>query len=96
MPPKEELAREYMKAINELRVSGPLYVKPTTDELLKRIQQLSPEERMRLISELEKGKEKGTMRCGSLATPRIVNLLSEIGLIEKTIEQIDVKDRLSR
>jgi len=37
MPSKNELAREYMKTANELRVSGPLYVKPTLDEPLRRI-----------------------------------------------------------
>lgn len=39
--------REYMKAANDLRVSGPLYVKPTSDEMLQRIRALSLDERLR-------------------------------------------------
>jgi len=83
MPSKEELASEYLKATNELRVSGPLYVKPTMNELLERIQQLSPQEQLSLISHLENQKEKGTLQYGSVAPPRIVNLLSQLGLVKE-------------
>jgi len=91
MPSKDELGKEYMKAANELRVLGPLYVKPTIDELLSRIQQLSTEERIRLISELEKEKEKGPLRCASVAPPQIVSLLSQFGLIEKEPKTIKIR-----
>jgi len=80
MPPRDELAREYMKAANDLRVSGPLFVKPTTDELLKRIQELTPEERLRLISELEKRKTE----LGHMATvEQVADVLSKYGLVEQ-------------
>lgn len=80
MPSREELAKEYMKAANELRVSGPLFVKPTTDELLRRIQELAPEERLRLISELEKRKTE----LGHMATvEQVADVLSKYGLVEQ-------------
>jgi len=96
MPPKEELAREYMKAANELRVSGPLYVKPTMDELLGRIRQLSPDERLRLISDLEKHKAE----LGHAARPELVaHVLSEFGLVAQQAEKewtIEVTNRSKR
>jgi integrase len=85
MPPREELAREYMKAANELRVSGPLFVKPTMDELLQRIQALAPDERLRLISELEKHKAE----LGHAARPDLLaGMLSELGLVETKIKPV--------
>jgi len=81
-PPKEELAKEYMKAANELRVSGPLFIKPTTDELLKQIQELPPEEQLCLISELETLKNE----LGSKANvEQITDLLAKFGVVQQPI-----------
>lgn len=88
MPPREELAREYMKAANELRVSGPLFVKPTMDELLQRIQALRADERLRLISELEKHKAE----LGHAGKPELLaGMLSELGLVETKIKPVVIR-----
>ncbi len=90
MPSKQELAREYMKAANELRVSGPLFVKPTLDELLERIQQLAPQERLRLTSELEKQKSQLSQMT---TVGEIVDLLSEFGLVKDVAKPIEIRFR---
>jgi hypothetical protein len=88
MPPRDELAREYMKAANELRVSGPLFVKPTMDELLQRIQALAPDERLRLISELDKHKAE----LGHAARPELLaGMFSELGLVETKIKPVVIR-----
>jgi hypothetical protein len=82
-----------MKAANELRVSGPLFVKPTTEELLQRIQQLPAEERMRLISDLEKQKEE----LGHMATvEQLTDVLSQFGLVETKPKVLEVRNRSQR
>jgi len=93
MPPKEELAREYMKAANELRVSGPLYVKPTMDELLERMKQLPPDERLRLFSEIEKHKTE----LAQAARPELLaRALGRLGLLEEKPGPIEVGKRTKR
>lgn len=93
MPARDELAKEYMKAANEVRVSGPLYVKPTTDELLQRIQKLPPDERLRLISELEKRKDELTQMVTS---DQLAEVLSQFGLLETKARPIEVRRRAHR
>jgi len=93
MPPKEELAREYMKAANELRASGPLYVKPTMDELLERMKQLPPDERLRLFSEIEKHKNE----LAHAASPEfLARALAGLGLVEERPRPIEVRKRTKR
>lgn len=68
-------------------------MKPTTDEVLKRIQELAPEERLRLISELEKQKEE----LGHMATiEQLTDVLSQFGLVETKPKVLEVRNRSKR
>jgi hypothetical protein len=80
MPPRDELAKEYMKAANELRVSGPLFVKPTRDELLQQIEKLPPEERLPLLSDLKR-REAELGQAASIE--QVAEVLSKYGLVEQ-------------
>lgn len=82
-PPREELAREYMKAANELRVSGPLFVKPTLEELRERIKALAPDEILRLLSEIGKRETELAHRA---SIEQIADVLSKYGLVEQKLK----------
>jgi len=85
-----------MKAANELRVSGPLYVKPTIDDVMERIRRLALDERLRLISELKKHK----VELGHAARAELVaRVLFEFGLVAEQAEKewtIEVTNRSKR
>jgi hypothetical protein len=66
------------------------FVKPPIEDLLHRIQALAPDERLRLISELEKHKEE----LGHAARPELLaEVLSELGLVELKSKAIEVETR---
>jgi hypothetical protein len=68
---------------------GPLYVKPTSDEVLQRIGAPPLDERLRLLSELEKNREE----LGHAARPELLaRVLSEFGL-QRKIRSIEVRSK---